>query len=107
MVAFYKYGKESVESRKDTKEQPTVSHIFHHHNQSIAWFGNGVNEKCIELVSGKVLIEIDENFYRPAEVNTLLGDSTKAREQLGWKPNFDIEGLVRDMCAADWAEATK
>jgi GDPmannose 4,6-dehydratase len=94
-----------------TGEQHSVRDFVHmclnYHNQSIAWFGNGVNEKCIELVSGKVLIEIDENFYRPAEVNTLLGDSTKAREQLGWKPNFDIEGLVRDMCAADWAEATK
>lgn len=77
------------------------------HNQNVAWFGSGVNEKCIELITGKVLIEVDESLYRPAEVNTLLGDSTKARDQLNWQPKFDIEGLVRDMCEADWAEATK
>lgn len=84
-----------------------INMCLNYHNRSIAWFGHGVNEKCIELLTGKVLVEVNEKFYRPAEVNTLLGDSTKAREQLGWKPNFDIEGLVRDMCAADWAEVTK
>jgi GDPmannose 4,6-dehydratase len=56
-------------------------------------------------MSGQVMIEIDEKLYRPAEVNTLLGDSTRARSVLGWQPKHDIESLIRDMVAHDRAGA--
>lgn len=74
-------------------------------NVSFAWFGAGVNEKAIDLVTGKVFIEVSPDLYRPAEVNTLCGDAAKARDVLGWKPSYDIEALVKDMVAHDRAEA--
>ena len=74
-------------------------------NISFAWFGNGVNEKAIDLITGKVFIEVSKELYRPAEVNTLCGDPTKAYETLGWNPKYNIEALIRDMVAHDRAEA--
>ena len=74
-------------------------------NISFAWFGSGINEKAIDLVTGKVFIEVDEKLYRPAEVSVLCGDSSKAQQQLGWSRKYDIEGLIRDMVAHDRAEA--
>jgi len=73
-------------------------------NISFGWFGNGINEKAIDLITGKVFIEVDEKLYRPAEVSVLCGDSSKA-QQLGWSRKYDIEGLIRDMVAHDRAEA--
>lgn len=68
---------------------------------SWAYFGSNVNEHVLDLHSGQVIAKIDPKFYRPAEVSTLLGDSTKARLQLGWKPKYDIEKLITEMCQAD------
>lgn len=48
-----------------------------------------------------VLVRIDKNYYRPTEVDLLIGDSTKARTKLGWKPKFDLNGLIEDMCISD------
>jgi len=69
---------------------------------SWGYFGNGPTEYAIDLISKRTIVQVDSELYRPAEVNTLLGDSTKAREKLGWSPKFDIESLVRDMCSADY-----
>ncbi len=74
-------------------------------NVTFGWFGNGVNEKAIDLMTGRVMVEVNETLYRPAEVNLLCGDSTKAKEVLGWERKFDIEALIRDMVAHDRAEA--
>jgi len=46
-------------------------------------------------------VKIDKNYYRPTEVDLLIGDSTKARTKLGWKPKFDLNGLIEDMCISD------
>ena len=51
--------------------------------------------------TGKELIFIDERYFRPAEVEELLGDSTKARTDLGWKPNYSFEDLVKEMVDLD------
>lgn len=64
----------------------------------IIWEGEGLNEIGIDIVSNKVVIEIDEKYFRPTEVETLLGDSTKARKVLGWKPKYDFNSLVEEMC---------
>ena len=64
------------------------------------WKGEGVNEKAYDQ-NGNVVIEVSEKFYRPAEVNTLLGDPTKAHTQLKWKPEYSFEALVRDMVMGD------
>ena len=68
----------------------------------IEFIGSGVEEKGIDKKTGKVLIEVDPKFFRPAEVDLLLGDSTKARTELGWKPNYDLKMLVEDMVKSDY-----
>jgi GDPmannose 4,6-dehydratase len=62
---------------------------------SIKWMGKGVHEKG--LYKNKVIIEIDKNYFRPTEVNSLLGDSKKARKELKWKPKFNVKSLIKDM----------
>lgn len=63
----------------------------------IHWEGEGLNEVGIDQ-TGEVRIRVNERYFRPAEVETLLGDSSKARKKLGWKPHFTFEKLVEDMC---------
>lgn len=63
----------------------------------IHWEGEGLNEVGIDQ-TGEVRIRVNERYFRPAEVETLLGDSSKARKKLGWRPQFTFEKLVEDMC---------
>jgi GDPmannose 4,6-dehydratase len=67
---------------------------------NINWIGDGVNEKGL-LDNGITIIEVDEKYYRPAEVEILLGDSTKAKTDLGWEPKVKFEELVRIMMEHD------
>lgn len=67
----------------------------------IRWEGEGTNEVGYDLKTGRVLIRISEKFFRPAEVEELLGDSTKARVTLGWTPTYSFDDLVRDMVDSD------
>lgn len=69
--------------------------------------GEGVDEKGIDKATGKVLIEVDSRYFRPAEVELLLGDSTKARTELGWEPKYDLQALVKDMVQSDYELAKK
>lgn len=66
----------------------------------LVWYGEGVNEKAIDN-KGRIILEVSQEFYRPAEVNTLLGDATKARTKLQWKPQYTFEQLVEDMILGD------
>ena len=61
----------------------------------------GVEEKGIEESSGKVLVEVDPRYFRPTEVETLLGDSSKAREKLGWVPEISLDEMVAEMVRED------
>lgn len=63
----------------------------------IKWEGEGLNEVGIDQ-TGEVRIRVNERYFRPAEVETLLGDPTKAKKKLGWRPQFTFEKLVEDMC---------
>ena len=67
----------------------------------VRWEGEGVNEKGIDTHSGKVLVEVDKRYFRPTEVETLLGDSTKAREKLGWVPEITLDEMVAEMVRED------
>jgi len=67
-------------------------------NMDIVWEGEGLNEVGINKKTGNIVIRVDPKYFRPAEVETLLGDSTKAKEKLGWKPIIDFDNLVEDMC---------
>lgn len=71
----------------------------------IQWTGHGVDEKGVDKANGKVIVAIDPHFFRPSEVETLLGDATKAHQKLGWKPKITFDELVDDMVKADFEQA--
>jgi GDPmannose 4,6-dehydratase len=64
----------------------------------IMWEGEGLDEVGIDKITGKVIIKVNPKYFRPSEVETLLGDATKAKEKLGWEPKISFEELVEDMC---------
>ena len=70
-------------------------------NRSIEWRGSGAEEKGIDARSGQVLIEIDARYFRPTEVDLLLGDPSKARQRLGWRHKTSFDEIVKEMVAAD------
>ena len=74
---------------------------------SLKWEGSGVAEVGRRLDTGAVVVRIDPRYFRPAEVETLLGDPTKAREKLSWTPTTTLEELVAEMVAADKEESAK
>lgn len=78
-----------------------VEKAFGHAGIELRWEGEGVNEKGIDTATNKTLVEVDEKYFRPTEVDLLLGDSTKAREELGWKPTYSFDDLVKEMVEAD------
>jgi GDPmannose 4,6-dehydratase len=75
----------------------------------IEWQGSGIGETGVDRKSGKTLIVVDEKYFRPAEVETLLGDATKANTLLNWKPRTSFNELVSEMCESDlaWAKSFK
>ena len=70
----------------------------------IEWQGTGVDEKGIDKNTGRVLVEVDPRYFRPAEVELLWGDSTKARTELGWEPKYSFMDLVKEMVQSDLEE---
>lgn len=68
---------------------------------AIEWRGEGVDEQGIDATTGNVLIEVDPRYFRPTEVELLMGDPTKAHERLGWRHGVGFEDLVREMVAHD------
>jgi len=73
----------------------------------IEWRGTGVNETGVDAASGKTVIRIDPRYFRPTEVDLLLGDAAKAHQQLGWAPEISFRQLVSDMVASDHAAAVR
>lgn len=72
----------------------------------ISWRGEGVSEEGIDQ-DGRVIIRVDPHYFRPAEVETLLGDATKAREKLGWRPRIGFKELVAEMVREDLKDAER
>ena len=64
----------------------------------LEWQGEGLNEVAVDKISKRVVVAVDEKYFRPAEVESLLGDPTKAKEKLGWEPTTTFDQLVEDMC---------
>ncbi len=73
----------------------------------LEWTGKEEQEKGIEKKSGKILVEINPNYYRPTEVDMLIGNAEKANQKLGWKPKVDFKQLVNIMAKADWEKVQK
>ncbi len=78
-----------------------VEKAFAHIGRSIVWRGSGVTEKGVEKTTGEVLVEVDPRYFRPTEVDSLLGDPGKARSKLGWRHKTSFDQLVKDMVEAD------
>lgn len=81
--------------------------VFNELGYTLKWEGQGLDEKGIDAQTGKVLIEVDPKYFRPAEVDLLLGDPTKAREKLGWQSEHTLEELAKDMVVSDMQEALR
>jgi GDPmannose 4,6-dehydratase len=75
---------------------------FNYLDIPIKWIGDGVNEKGIHGETGDILVEVDEKYFRPTEVDLLIGDSTKARTKLGWSPKNSVEELCKEMVESDF-----
>ena len=74
---------------------------------SVEWEGEGLKEVAREVGTGEVLVKVNPEFYRPAEVESLVGDCTKAKEKLGWKHHYSFTQLVEEMCKYDLENARK
>jgi GDPmannose 4,6-dehydratase len=74
---------------------------------SIRWEGSGINEKGFDTKTGECIVEVDPRYFRPAEVETLLGDAGKAREKLGWVPKTTFKELVGEMMQEDFKAAQR
>jgi GDPmannose 4,6-dehydratase len=78
-----------------------IEKAFAHVNIPIKWQGEGVNEIGIHAETKAVLVAVDEKYFRPTEVELLLGDASKAKKQLGWEPKYTFDELVKEMVSAD------
>jgi GDPmannose 4,6-dehydratase len=76
-------------------------------NIEIKWEGEGVDEVGIDTKTDNIIVRIDERYFRPTEVETLLGDSTKAKNKLNWQPKISFQELVTEMVLSDLEEAKK
>ena len=81
--------------------------VFKELGDEIVWKENGIDEKGVSKKTDKVLIEIDQRYFRPTEVESLLGDPTKAENDLGWKAKIDFKELVKEMVESDLKEAKR
>jgi GDPmannose 4,6-dehydratase len=78
-----------------------VEHAFKHMDRTIVWRGKGIDEVGVDGRSGEILVKIDPRYFRPTEVDSLLGDAGKARQRLGWRPEIGFEEMVREMVETD------
>lgn len=89
---------------KTTKVRTFLESAANELDFSLVWEGQGINEVGIDSKTGKKIVSIDEKYYRPAEVDVLLGDPSKAKKALGWKPHTDVRELANIMVKFDLAE---
>ncbi len=78
-----------------------VDKAFKEAGIEIRWEGKGVDEKGYNKATNEIIVEVDEKYFRPTEVELLLGDPTKAKKELGWKPTYTFDALVKEMMQAD------
>lgn len=78
-----------------------VEQAFKKVNITVNWQGEGVDEKGIDAKSGEVLVEVDPRYFRPTEVDLLVGDPSKAQKELGWKHKYNLDQLISEMMESD------
>src|SRR5699024_7671846 len=74
---------------------------FNHVDIQIEWIGDGIEEKGIDAQTGDIIIEIDPEYFRPTEVDALIGDASKAAKKLGWRPRYTFDELIGEMVRED------
>jgi len=84
-----------------------VEHAFAEIGRTVEWKGGGEDETGVDAASGQILVRIDPRYFRPTEVDSLLGDAAKARKVLGWRATTSFKDLVREMVQADMATAER
>lgn len=67
----------------------------------IRWEGQGVNERGFDIATGKCIVQVDPRYFRPTDVETLLGDASKVRQKLSWTPKITFQELVSEMVRSD------
>ena len=111
----YVYGMWMILQQQDaddfvlaTGETTTVREFctkaFHHAGIELEWKGSGVNEVGLDSNTGKELVVVDPKYFRPTEVDLLVGDASKAKDKLNWEPHFTLDELVEDMVTSDRKE---
>lgn len=78
-----------------------IEYAFRYAGFDIVWKGKGIKEKALDRKTGRVLVEVSEKFFRPAEVDLLVGDASKAKKVLGWKPRTTFKQLIEMMVESD------
>ena len=86
---------------KTTSVRDFINLSFKEVGMNIDWKGEGVEEKGYDSESGNVVVEIDSRYFRPTEVDLLIGDASKAKKDLGWEPRFTVNELIKDMMQSD------
>jgi GDPmannose 4,6-dehydratase len=74
---------------------------------TLEWSGSGVDETGRDVKSGNIIVSVDPAYFRPTEVDLLIGDASKAREKLGWQPTCDLQQMIEEMIKSDLEEARK
>lgn len=95
-----------IASGKQHSVRDFVNAVAAELDMPLNWQGEGLDEKALDT-DGNIIVEVDPRYFRPTEVETLLGDPTKAKEQLGWVPEYSFEELVTEMVRHDFDEAQK
>ena len=89
----------SMEEQHSVRDFVNIS--CKHLGFDIEWSGKGIDEVGIDRNTGRTIVQINPEYYRPAEVETLIGDCTKVKTELGWRPEYTFEKLVEEMCESD------
>ena len=92
-----------LSTNKKVSVRKFVEMSFNELDIELRWEGSSADEKGIDVKTGKTLVEIDEKYFRPAEVDLLIGDYSKAKNDLGWEPKTPLSELVKEMVAHDLA----
>lgn len=90
-----------------TSVRDFVIAAFSHAGMELRFEGEGLGERGIDIATGRVVVEVDPRYFRPTEVELLIGDATKARERLGWEPRVQLPELTAMMVDADLEEAAR
>ncbi len=96
-----------ISTGKQTSVKEFINLVLKELNIKYIWSGKGIKSKCYNTKTGKCIIECKKRYFRPSEVETLLGDSRKARKELNWKPKYDLIRLVKEMVLVENLKLTK